>query len=86
MRLSLLSFILMIPDLIPCMGIYLDEISLTATFPCDPTFTFSVQGHLIILVNLCQAGDAVSSQAPGFTSGLQGSVNVLRGALLLVPQ
>ena len=33
-----------------------------------------------------QAGDADSSRAPGHTSGLQGSVNVYRGALLLVPQ
>ena len=33
-----------------------------------------------------QAGDADSSQAPGLTSGWQGSVNVHRGALLLVPQ
>ena len=33
-----------------------------------------------------QAGDAESSRAPGLTSGLQGSVNVLRSALLLVPQ
>ena len=33
-----------------------------------------------------QAGDADSSRAPGLTTGLQGSVNVLRGALLLVPQ
>ena len=32
------------------------------------------------------AGDADSSRAPGLTSGLQGSVNVHRGALLLVPQ
>ena len=32
------------------------------------------------------AGDADSSWAPGLTSGLQGSVNVNRGALLLVPQ
>ena len=31
-----------------------------------------------------QAGDADSSRAPGLTSGLQGSVNVHRGALLLV--
>ena len=28
-----------------------------------------------------QAGDADSSRAPGLTSGLQGSVNVHRGAL-----
>ena len=33
-----------------------------------------------------QAGDADSSRAHGLTSGLQGSVNVHRGALLLVPQ
>ena len=33
-----------------------------------------------------QAGDADSSLAPGLTSGLQGSVNVYRGDLLLVSQ
>ena len=33
-----------------------------------------------------QAGDADSSRAPGLTSGLQGSMNVHRGALLFVPQ
>ena len=33
-----------------------------------------------------QAGDADSCRAPGLTSGLQGSVNVHRGAILLVPQ
>ena len=33
-----------------------------------------------------QAGDADSSPAPGLASGLQESVNVHRGALLLVPQ
>ena len=33
-----------------------------------------------------QAGDADSSRAPGLTSGLQGSVNVHHGALLLMPQ
>ena len=33
-----------------------------------------------------QAGDADSSRAPGLASGLQGSVNVHGGALLLVPQ
>ena len=33
-----------------------------------------------------QAGDADSTRAPGLTSGLQGSVNAHRGALLLVPQ
>ena len=33
-----------------------------------------------------QAGDADSLRARGLTSGFQGSVNVHRGALLLVPQ
>ena len=33
-----------------------------------------------------QAGDADSSRAPGLTSGFQGSMNVHRGTLLLVPQ
>ena len=33
-----------------------------------------------------QAGDADSSRAPGLTSGLQGSMNVHRGALLFVTQ
>ena len=33
-----------------------------------------------------QAGDADSSRAPGLISDLLGSVNVHRGALLLVPQ
>ena len=33
-----------------------------------------------------QAEDAYSSRAPGLTSGLQGSINVHRGALLLVSQ
>ena len=33
-----------------------------------------------------QAGDVESFRAPGLTSGLQGSVSVHRGALLLVPQ
>ena len=33
-----------------------------------------------------QAGDADSSRAPGLTSGLQGSMNAYRSALLMVPQ
>ena len=50
----------------------------------------------IKLTNLCNLSDQLkislysygqdSSRAPGLTSGLQGSVNVHRGALLLVPQ
>ena len=44
------------------------------------------------ILNLClagatsQAGDTESSRAPGLTSGLQGSMNVHRDTLLLVPQ
>ena len=33
-----------------------------------------------------QAGGAGSSRAPGLASGLQGSVGVHRGSLLLLPQ
>ena len=38
--------------------------------------------HITYFAGLCQYD---SSRAPGLTSGLQGSVNVHRGALLLVP-
>ena len=41
---------------------------------------------ILLSIDTCQAGDADSSRAPGLTSGLQGSVNVHRGALLLMPQ
>ena len=34
----------------------------------------------------CGAGSTFPSRAPGLTSGLQGSVNVHRDDLLLVPQ
>ena len=43
-------------------------------------------GSQFELINPSQAEDADSSRAPGLTSGLQGSVKVHRGALLLVPQ
>ena len=63
-------------------------------------FLYSVGPHPVSSLHICtfvvsrafmagaasQAGDADSSRAPGLTSGLQGSVNVHRGALLLVPQ
>ena len=39
--LSLFSITLISTDSKPCMGIDLDEISLTATFPCDPDLDFS---------------------------------------------
>ena len=39
---------------------------------------------LFVSILASQAGDADSSRVPGLTSGLQGSVNVHRGALLLV--
>ena len=40
-------------DLILCMFIEFDQISSNATFLCDPDLDFSVQGLLLILVNLC---------------------------------
>ena len=49
------------------------------------TYTFVVS-RAFMAGAASQAGDADSSRAPGLTSGLQGSVNVHRGALLLVPQ
>ena len=49
------------------------------------TYTFVVS-RVVTAGAASQAGDADSSRAPGLTSGLQGSVNVHRGALLLVPQ
>ena len=48
-------------------------------------YTFDVSRAFMAGV-ASQAGDADSSRAPGLTSVLQGSVNVHRGALLLVPQ
>ena len=65
---------------------------------CDTSYivrsTCSVSLHIYTFVvsrafmggAASQAGDADSSRAPGLTSGLRGSVNVNRGALLLVPQ
>ena len=50
-----------------------------------PLYTFVVS-RAFMAGAASQAGDADSSRAPGLTSGLQGSVNVHRGALLLVPQ
>ena len=49
-------------------------------------FTTFVVSRAFMAGAASQAGDADSSRAPGLTSGLQGSVNVHRGALLLVPQ
>ena len=49
------------------------------------TYTFVVS-RAFMAGAASQAGDADSSRAPGLTSGLQGSVNVHRGVLLLVPQ
>ena len=40
LRLSLFSVILISTDSKPGMGIDLDEISLTVTFPCDPDLDF----------------------------------------------
>ena len=40
LRLSLFSVTLISTDSIPCMGIDLDEFSLSVTFPCDPDLDF----------------------------------------------
>ena len=48
LRLSLLSFILMITDIILCMIIDLDQISSTATCLCDPDLDFSCSRSLHI--------------------------------------
>ena len=45
-----------------------------------------ISNIIVFPLTASQAGDAYSSRAPGLTSGLQGSVNVHRGALLLVTQ
>ena len=52
---------------------------------CMYVYTFVVSWAFMVDA-ASQAGDADSSRAPGLTSGLQGSVNVHRGALLLVTQ
>ena len=70
-------------------------IYLIFSFQFRPTQWYVCHGRVIFVakwiccLNMCvasQTGDADSSRAPGLTSGLQGSVNVHRGALLLVPQ
>ena len=48
-------------------------------------YTF-IMSRVFMAVAASQTGDADSSRAPGLTSGLQGFVNIHRGALLLVPQ
>ena len=65
---------------------------------CDTTYIVFVRMqsslHIYIFVvsrafmagAASQAGDADSFRAPGLTSGFQGSENVHRGALVLVPQ
>ena len=60
----------------------------SSNLPCLYS-TFRLE-YTLVLSRFCfaasQAGDADSSRSPGHTSGLQGSVNVHRGAQLLVPQ
>ena len=62
--------------------------SFTETPDCLDDFetTVSAQSRAFMAGAASQAGDADSSRAAGLTSGLQGSKNVHRGALLLVPQ
>ena len=58
--------------------------SLLLTFVCV-YIPFNVSWAVMVGA-ASKAGDAEFSRAPGITSGLQGSSNVHRGALLLVPQ
>ena len=59
----------------------------STTWPSlPPCFLFLIPVSWFMAGAASQAGDADSSLAPGLTSGLQGSVNVHRGALLFVPQ
>ena len=53
---------------------------------CQASIYTFVVSRAFIAGAASQVGDANSSRAPGLTSGLQGSVNVHSGALLLVPQ
>ena len=52
--------------------------------PVPPNLPFVVS-RAFMAGAASEAGDADSSRAPGLISGLQGSVNVHHGALLLVP-
>ena len=54
-------------------------------YSCLNIYTFVVSRVFMADV-ATRAGDADSSRAPCLASGLQGSVNVHRGALLSVPQ
>ena len=49
-------------------------------------YTLSLCRGLSLRLRLAQQETSDSSRAPGLTSGLQGSVNVHCGALLLTPQ
>ena len=53
---------------------------------CQASIYTFVVSRAVMAGAASQAGDADSFWAPGLTSGLQGSVNVHRGALLLVTQ
>ena len=53
---------------------------------CEVSIYTLVVSRTFIAGVASQTGDANSSWTPGITSGLQGSVNVHRGAVLLVPQ
>ena len=73
-------------------NIYKDMLCLffLVCFGCDTSYIVSVLNiyNRVAFISgaASQAGDADSSRAPGLTSGLQGSVNIHRGALLLVSQ
>ena len=81
--------------LIKLLNIALSDFVAVGAFMYKDTFFFLfsrvmpyipfVVSRAFMAVASSQAGDADFSRAPGLTSGLQGSVNVHRGAVLLVP-
>ena len=61
-------------------------IKFRSTSNVKPPYIPFVVSRAFVAGAASQAGDADSSRTPGFITGLQGSVNVHSGALLLVPQ
>ena len=69
-----------------CVVVVTLSIKCRSTLSVKPPYIPFVVSPEFMVGAACQAGDANFSQAPGLTSGLQGTVNFHRGALLLVPQ
>ena len=71
---------------LPSYGVHISQLVRFARY-CTSVSDFNSKNLQITFTGAAsQAGGADYSRAPGLTSGLQGSMNVDRGALLLVPQ